>query len=230
MNKQLKSIDGLKVYHVQGWTEYSNWFPNRILVDTIEEADVVVFEGGEDVDPSLYGENRHHTTYSNIKRDEYEKFVFAKALKLGKHIWGTCRGSQFLCVMAGGKLVQNQNNPAYIHKIDTYDGKELYVTSTHHQAQYPYNLPEDSYKILGWTNMLPFHKDGNDKELNPIKECEIVYYPNIKAIGCQSHPEMEYPAKNNDMHDMIEYMRGLLGKLINDEVFENQIINENLTV
>ena len=30
---------------------------------------LVVFTGGEDVDPSLYNEQKHHTTYSNLKRD-----------------------------------------------------------------------------------------------------------------------------------------------------------------
>ena len=68
----------LKVYVVGSAKHYSAWIENHELTDNLEEANIVLFTGGEDVDPSLYGCETHHTTYSNIDRDLAEKEVFEK--------------------------------------------------------------------------------------------------------------------------------------------------------
>lgn len=170
--------------------DYPNWIKDSIVVDTLEEADLVLFAGGEDVSPILYNEPRGRCTNSNWERDYFECEVFAEAKRLNKHILGICRGSQFICVMAGGSLVQDQNNPRYYHEIKVEGEKDILITSTHHQAQYPFVLPNEEYKIIGYTNNIsPFHVNGYGEELNPNKECEIVYYPKIKALGIQGHPE-----------------------------------------
>jgi len=199
-----------KIFIVGAAGYYANWMEG-VVVGKMEDADLVVFTGGEDVDPSLYGQPEHPTTYSNLDRDLYEKGEFVKAQELNKPCLGICRGSQFLCVMAGGHLVQNQPNPSHVHKIKTFTGDELLITSTHHQAAYPYNLDPSEYKILGWTDgMLAYHKNGADKELNPEKECEIVYYPNIRALGIQGHPEMMSMDSPT-----VEYLRKLLSTFLN---------------
>lgn len=183
-------MNNRKIYIVGGGSNYANWMEGMV-VKNMEEADLVVFTGGEDVDPSLYKQPAHPTTFSNLDRDIFEKNEFQRARELDKYCLGICRGSQFLCVMNGGLLVQDQPNPSFMHKIQTESGDEFMITSTHHQAAYPYNLKPDEYKILGWTKGLcKFHKDGYNKELAPEKECEIVYYPNGKSLGIQGHPEM----------------------------------------
>lgn len=92
--------------------------------------------------------------------------------------------------MNGGKLVQHQDNPLFIHNIKTYTDEDMLITSTHHQAAYPYNLKKDEYKILGWTtDISKFHQDGNQKELPLDKEVEIVYYPKTRCLGIQGHPK-----------------------------------------
>lgn len=187
-----ESLSKLKIYVVGYSKEYANWMLGK-LVNNIDEADLVVFTGGEDVDPSLYNQERNPRTQSNLERDIYEKSVFELALKLDKPMVGICRGSQFLCVMAGGQLVQHQDNPLYVHNLLNYDGDmNVETTSTHHQAQYPYNLPTNEYKILGWTQGLSkFHEGGKQQELyqDATKECEVVYYKKINALGIQGHPE-----------------------------------------
>ena len=67
-----------KVYVVGTAKHYADFITNIKHVDNIEEADIVIFTGGEDVDPSLYHEEKHPTTYSNIARDKYEKEMFEK--------------------------------------------------------------------------------------------------------------------------------------------------------
>lgn len=206
--------DKIKVYHLQGMLNYSNWIPNKVIVNNLEEADLVLAEGGADVSPELYGEQQHPFTITNPKRDAEETQILKKAIELKIPILGICRGSQLTCVMAGGKLVQHQENPKFLHKIKTYDDKEIEVTSTHHQAQYPFNLKNEEYKILGWTTDISrYHEDGNKKELNPKVECEIVYYPKIKGLAIQSHPEML------DLnHPTINYMQDLFNNFINNKL------------
>lgn len=203
----------LKIYIVGGGKRYANWMQG-VVVEKMKDADLVVFTGGEDVDPDFYGHPHHPTTGCSTKRDRYEKAEFEEALALKKYMIGICRGSQFLCVMNGGILVQHQQNPGYIHKMKTWDDKIIEITSTHHQAAYPFDLPKDHYKILGWTEGLSkFHEDGNQKEMNPPVECEIVYYPKSRCLGIQGHPE----AMEKE-HDTIVYLQKMLNNFINNQL------------
>lgn len=199
---------------------YANWMEGTI-VPTMESADLVVFTGGEDVDPSMYGEPQNPKTYSNLERDIFERNAWLKAVSLGKRIIGICRGSQFACVMSGGRLVQHQENQRFYHNINTYDGKTLEITSTHHQAQYPWNLPEEEYSILGWTQgMSRMHEDGEGRELPEAanKECEIVYYKKTRALGIQGHPEMMF----DPSHPTIQWLRELLDKHMEDTIIAEE--------
>lgn len=181
----------LKIYHTEGMTGYSNWIENSETVRNLEEADLVIFTGGEDVYPGYYNEPVNPRTYHSRIRDEREIAQFKKALELNIPILGVCRGSQLSCVMAGGKLVQHQNNPSFKHPIKTYNNVELIMSSTHHQAQHPFNLPEEDYKILAWSeDIVKYREDGNQQEMETPKDCEIVYYPKINALAIQGHPEM----------------------------------------
>lgn len=214
-----------KIYIVGGGSGYANWMEGK-LVDKMEQADLVLLTGGEDVSPSLYGEKAHPTNGFNPIRDAYEVPEFKKAIKLKKHIIGICRGSQLSCVMAGGKLVQHQDNPDYYHPIDTFDGKNILVSSTHHQSQYPWKMPQENYKVLGWTrDQSYFHFGSADKEMvNGIspenKEVEIAYYPKIKALAIQSHPEALFPNRFNSdrMQESILYCQDLLNKHMDDNL------------
>jgi gamma-glutamyl-gamma-aminobutyrate hydrolase PuuD len=206
-----------KIYVVGFGEEYANWMQGE-LVEKLEDADLIVFTGGEDVHPSLYHEPIHSTTSANLSRDIRERGYFKQALSLKKHMIGICRGSQFLCVMSGGKLVQHQENPEYIHWLETFDKeKEMAITSTHHQAQYPWNLKKNQeFKVLAWTSGLSmFHLDGLGKELPKAfdTECEIVHYPETKCLAIQGHPESMKPQCYP-----IKYLQNLLDKFMEDKI------------
>lgn len=210
-----------KVFCVAGWKEYTNWFPFKIeFVKSVEEADIVVFEGGEDVSPQLYGQPKHPRTYSNIDRDNYEIPIYKKSVELGKSIVSICRGSQLSCIMAGGILVQHQNNPG-AHLMKTFDGLKTIVTSTHHQAQYPFTINSDDYKILGWTeDMLSFHQGGYEEEMHPDVECEVVYYSKINSLAIQPHPEMMiYKGIVKEVYiDSIKWFQEVLIQFLNNKL------------
>lgn len=189
-----------KVYVVGEAKHYANFIEDMSLVDSLEDADIVVFTGGEDVDPSLYGEKKHETTYSNIERDLEEKAIFEK-IKTNQLVVSICRGSQLMCVLNGGKLVQNCTNHAIwgTHAIICFEGPEdeVYeITSTHHQMQYPYNLDDKDYTIKAISYNVKSDKyegGGIDSfNLRNVGEPEIVIYhkENMpRCIAIQGHPE-----------------------------------------
>lgn len=84
-----------KVFVVGGAKQYASWIKDHELTDNLEEADIVLFTGGEDVDPSLYGCEKHPTTYSNINRDLEEKAIFEK-VKPDQLCLGICRGLRII--------------------------------------------------------------------------------------------------------------------------------------
>lgn len=207
-----------KIYVVGYADNYANWMQGD-LVETIEEADLVLFTGGEDINPKYYDAPKHYTTSFNDSRDRHEIMIYNKAKELDKPCLGVCRGSQFLCVMSKGKLVQHQEHPGNKHEITTIDGKTIRVTSSHHQAQLPWSLPSEDYKILGWTKgLLSFHRDGNNDEIAPEVECEDVIYYKTKCLGIQSHPEWCFPPKLEDEKTMIEYYQALLTNFLDDKL------------
>lgn len=83
-----------KIYVVGNSIEYASWIEDSKLVDSINDADIVLFTGGEDVDPSLYGCKKHPSTYSNIDRDRQEQKVF-KHIRKDQLALGICRGLFF---------------------------------------------------------------------------------------------------------------------------------------
>lgn len=210
-----------KVYVVGRSLEYANWMEAK-LTGAMEEADLVLFTGGEDVSPSLYGEPANPTTFNDYARDVVELAAFKKAQSLGKHVIGICRGSQFLCVMAGGKLVQNMQNKYSEHPVRLKTGEVITISSTHHQAAYPFNLPEDEYDIIGWGEGLSsFHEGGNKEELSihpDFKEVEIAYYPRIKALGIQGHPEYGWYKNKPANAESLKYLQTLLTDFLEDKL------------
>lgn len=186
----------MKIYVVGGANNYVNFIENAELVDKLEDAQLVVFTGGEDVTPSLYGCRRHPTTYNNTKRDEKEKSIFEKINPKTQVVYGCCRGSQFVTVMNGGLLVQNVNNHAIWSTHGITDGYKVYeITSTHHQMMYPFNL-ESGYDILftSYNNSSDIYEgDKISSAYIHDREPEIVLYHRDrlpKCLAVQGHPEM----------------------------------------
>jgi len=153
---------------------------------------LVLFTGGSDIHPSFYGETSPSGfCRANRLRDVKEKLIFKRALKAGIKMTGICRGSQFLNVMAGGRLIHHLDKHAIwdMHPLAcSKDDKIINVNSTHHQMMIP---PSDGY-IIAWCPEKRSERYYGDKDL-PVKwpgpEVEGVYLPSIKACVVQWHPE-----------------------------------------
>lgn len=128
-------------------------------VSSMEEADAIlavldgiVFSGGEDLGPWLYGEEIYNeTVFVDSVRDVSDVFLAQAALASHKPILAICRGEQLMNVVLGGTLYQdipeqladNVGHGGTTHKIGIEEGSilaslfgtdSLEVNSTHHQA------------------------------------------------------------------------------------------------
>lgn len=120
---------------------------------SLEESAGLVLTGGVDVDPAVYGEERHPKTQDpNRDRDEFELEVLSRALRADMPVLAICRGHQLLNVCLGGKLLQHveggghnslEDRSSSWHEVTLLRGTKLHsvlphdsllVNSRHHQA------------------------------------------------------------------------------------------------
>ena len=190
-------MNEIKIYVVGNDYYYANFIYNHIITNNLEEANIVLFTGGEDVSPEMYGEVPIPETYCNPIRDDYELSIFNKVNPETQICVGICRGAQFLTVANGGKLIQHVDKHAIsgTHIIDVC-GYNINITSTHHQMMYPFELDDDSYSINALAHLKPSKiktQTCNKKWIFSCGEPEIVTYRcnnKPKCIAIQGHPEL----------------------------------------
>ena len=123
----------------------------------LDRLDGLVFSGGPDLDPAVYGQARHPRLGPDVDRvsDKYELALLAGAADRDLPLLGICRGMQALNVSRGGTLHQHlpdrtdvdhlQNHAPYepAHEVTVTPGsllerltgaRALEVNSFHHQA------------------------------------------------------------------------------------------------
>lgn len=166
----------------------------------LKEADIVIWTGGADVSPYLYGRRVHHRTNFNVERDlkDMLSWHFSGRAKLRL---GICRGAQFLNVMNGGDLFQHieasnvRNSHTNLHKVFRYeyenildpdnpgttkDVHEYLVSSTHHQMM----KPSKDGLILS-------HAVKDDYSSHSL--CSVKHHG--ASLGQHRGPERVYPPK-----------------------------------
>jgi gamma-glutamyl-gamma-aminobutyrate hydrolase PuuD len=205
----------MKVAIANGSSTYGKWINDDIeVVSFIKDADLVIFTGGPDISPGLYGEKRKHSfTVVNEKRDKSDIFLYEKALEFNKPILAICRGAQFITAMNGGKVVQHINGHALPdgHEIITKNDETYFITSTHHQMMYPYTTKEYEIIALSQPNLSDVYFKNDVSIFGDLKyEPEIVYYKNINALCIQGHPEIM-----NKNEPVIGYLRRLIKEKLN---------------
>jgi gamma-glutamyl-gamma-aminobutyrate hydrolase PuuD len=78
------------------------------IEETLDRLDGLLFSGGSDLDPELYGQDAHPETNGIVpQRDRAEIALLRAALDRDMPVLAVCRGSQILNVALGGDLVQH---------------------------------------------------------------------------------------------------------------------------
>ena len=163
------------------------------LEETLAAVDGLIFSGGGDLDPSLYGADAHpQTDAPHSSRDQAELGLLQAALQRDMPVLAVCRGSQLLNVARGGDLVQHLpdelGHEHHKHEPGTFSdhgvrldpaskvgallGDHAPVKSHHHQG---YGRVGEGLREAGWAD------DGTVEALeDPAKRF---------AVGVLWHPE-----------------------------------------
>jgi len=167
--------------------------PDDPDVDILDRIDGIIFAGGSDVDPALYGEQPHPTTHVKPERDKAEMMLLRAAVDTDLPLLGICRGMQLMAVAYGGRLHQ--------HLPDVLGHTGHRPTSGSRCGEHPVHLSAGTLcqKILGDEVIVnSFHHQGvaDPGHLMPAGWCpgddllEAVEDPNLSfAVGVQWHPE-----------------------------------------
>ena len=163
-----------------------------IIHSHIKNYNAIVLWGGTDIDPAFYKQARHPYNGASRERSERDTFEW-KAVKLAvKHgipIIGVCRGAQLLTAFAGGKLIQHCDGHHTSHDMITNEGSIIKTTSSHHQMMVP---DKTEHELIAWSCSRYYGQYEDDKgkvNMDNEVEAEIVYYPKIKGLAIQGHPE-----------------------------------------
>jgi len=163
------------------------------LEETLGVLHGLIFSGGGDLDPDLYGANAHpETDEPHPVRDQAELRLLQAALQRDMPVLAVCRGSQLLNVARGGDLVQHlpeqvgherhKHQPGQFSdhgvrldpasRVGGLLGEHAPVKSHHHQG---YGRLGDGLREVGWAD------DGTIEALeDPAKRF---------AVGVLWHPE-----------------------------------------
>ena len=159
----------------------------------------IVIQGGIDVDPSFYNEQRHPLLgKTNVQSDKYTIEVIKQAFAKKIPILGICRGHQILNVAFGGSLYQDlsdagkevshhrQNMSEFCHPTHSIklnqnsllskifpNNETLQVNSMHHQA---------IKKVAGNFEIDAMSDDGIIEAIHYKSEEQWI-------LGVQFHPE-----------------------------------------
>jgi putative glutamine amidotransferase len=161
--------------------------------DVLDGLDGIMFTGGSDVDPALYGEQPHPTTKVKPERDAAEIVLLRAALAADLPILGICRGMQLMVVAYGGRLHQHLPDVLGHHNHRPISGPKF---GEHAVRLRPGSHSHDVLGDLVLVNS--FHHQGiaDPGRLNPVGWCpddnliEVVEdSSHTFAVGVQWHPE-----------------------------------------
>jgi gamma-glutamyl-gamma-aminobutyrate hydrolase PuuD len=163
------------------------------IEETLDAVDALVFSGGSDLDPELYGQEAHAETFGIAKeRDRAELALLRAALERDMPVLAICRGSQVLNVARGGDLVQHLpdvvGDERHRHTPGTFADHEVEVAeSTRLSNLLDQRAPVKSHHHQG------FGRVGEGLRVSAHAEdgtVEAVEDPSHRfAVGVLWHPE-----------------------------------------
>jgi putative glutamine amidotransferase len=178
----------------------------------LDGLDGVVLAGGDDLDPSLFGEERHLMAKAiDPDRQAFEFALLAEIERRATPVLGVCLGSQVMNVHRGGSLHQflpdvNREDPIEHRRLDDWGARhavrvepqsnlahllgqtELTCNTSHKQAVHH---PGSGLRVVAW---------APDGVIEGTEDPSFPFY-----IGVQWHPE-----RQNDENVHLRLFEGLV--------------------
>lgn len=178
------------------------FMPEEELKNLYKLLDGIIFAGGNDISPQLYGEETHPLTVGvSTERDRVESSLVAWALADDKPLFAICRGFQLLNVHLGGSLHQHvftEVANASNHELSTSKQDSTYIAHSLTLA------PESRLAAITHSRMIKantHHHQGIKKLADALQASawsedgliEAVEHPyRLFVLGVQCHPESLY--------------------------------------
>lgn len=186
---------------------------DELLSKSLSLCDGILFTGGPDVRPSIFGEEIIPSCGAiNDERDAYEIKLYSLAISQDKSILGICRGLQVMNIAEGGNIYQDiysQSGTLLVHhtldgirashsvslsdisiqKKVSFSATEFCVNSYHHQ----------SLKDLAPTySAFAYSSDGL---------IEGAYRPDHRfVVGVQWHPEKDFDPLSDFSRVLVDFV------------------------
>ena len=144
-----------------------------LLESLLDHVDAIVFSGGGDIDPHLFGEEPlPEVGKPNVRRDAQEMPLIRMAARRQMPILGICRGAQILTAALGGKLWQ-----------------DIYVqggaTLAHNQGDTPRHIATHPVTLLPDTLLARIMQEG----------CTVTGTPSVSlSVNSFHHQAVHEPA------------------------------------
>lgn len=177
----------------------------------------ILFTGGHDVSPELYGEAPMECVECCGVRDRMEKILLDIALKEDRSVLGICRGIQFINAALGGTLYQ--------------DLPSLHPSQVEHRQKAPYDVPAHEVTVRKDSPLYALIK----KETLAVNSChhqavktlapallamadspdglvEAAYMPGRKFFwAVQWHPEFAFQKDEAQLKIFEAFVRSMIG-------------------
>jgi putative glutamine amidotransferase len=169
--------------------------------EVLEHVDALVFSGGSDLDPALFGEDTvHPDTYGiDPNRDAFELTLARLAYDRDLPTFGICRGIQSLNVALGGTLYQ------HVPEFTSTPHNQSKINIVSHEPSHTVSLAEGSAvsELFGGTvvEANSFHHQSLKKVAAPFKATAWTADGVVEAVeapertcffAVQWHPEMMF--------------------------------------
>lgn len=172
-----------------------------VLYDTekLSQADLVVFTGGSDVSPYIYGEEPFGARGCDPFRDDFERDIYYNCVDFCIPMVGICRGGQLLNVLNGGKMIQHLGETIsgdvtmecyqMVEDSSDYD-RYRPMRVDHHQGML---ARDDGAEVLAW---LP--------ATNGYSPDYAIFYPETKSLCFQPHPEWGHKGTEDYFFELLD--------------------------
>jgi putative glutamine amidotransferase len=162
----------------------------------LDRLDGLVFSGGPDIDPAVYGQARHPQLGPDVDRagDEYELALLAGAAERDLPVLGICRGMQALNVSRGGTLHQH---------LPDRTGLEHSQGHASFEPAHAVSVAVGSllHRLTGATalDVNSYHHQAADRIGAGLQVCAVAHDSTVEAVwdpsarfclGVQWHPEV----------------------------------------
>jgi len=159
----------------------------------VKNYDLIVFTGGEDINPAYYNQRPTFTSHWNDARDDLEIGILREIYGSKVKILAICRGFQLFSAYIGGRLIQDI----------ILCGKQP------HGGWHTLSLQFNNSMINGFSKVNSMHHQGVDSvPSNKVKITStfgglIESIENNQTVGVQFHPELMGNSESKEFFEKI---------------------------